>query len=310
MPDTGQIEPAWQRLALNVQVATKLNHSHLLPGEQAWLLPCLGRIEIDRQDGIEQCHSTEDSTGCIHGWRGSAEPASEQLRSEPAIIAGLASATLSDAAGIDWDAWRRDYGLVRQAIAAVYPEIFHDFEQRMWQPGGFHRPLGAAQREWATESGKAQFVVPRQLVADNDVSAAYGRRDVLQLMTVRSNDQFNTTIYGYDDRFRGVHGTRSVIFMNADDIVRLGLAGGDWVDVTTAVEPQVERRVGPLQILAYDIPQGCCAAYYPECNPLVPLWHHAERSKVPAAKSIPVTLSLSSAVAPGDARPTLIARQR
>lgn len=309
VPDTGQIEPAWQRLALNVQVATKLNHSHLLPGEQAWLLPCLGRIEIDRQDGIEQCHSTEDSTGCIHGWRGSAEPASEQLRSEPAIIAGLASATLPAAAGIDWDAWRRDYGLVRQAIAAVYPEIFHDFEQRMWQPGGFHRPLGAAQREWATESGKAQFVVPLQLVADNDVSAAYGRRDVLQLMTIRSNDQFNTTIYGYDDRFRGVHGTRSVIFMNADDIVRLGLAGGDWVDVTTAVEPQVERRVGPLQILAYDIPQGCCAAYYPECNPLVPLWHHAERSKVPAAKSIPVTLSLSSAVAPGDARPTLIARQ-
>ncbi|XXF10341.1 FdhF/YdeP family oxidoreductase [Pseudomonas sp. D2-3] len=310
VPDTGQIEPAWQRLALNVQVATKLNHSHLLPGEQAWLLPCLGRIEIDRQDGVEQSHSTEDSTGCIHGWRGKSEPASEQLRSEPAIIAGLARATLSAEIGIDWDAWRRDYGLIRQAIGQVYPEIFHDFEQRMWEPGGFHRPLGAAQREWATESGKAQFVVPQCLIADDDVSAPYGRRDVLQLMTIRSNDQFNTTIYGYDDRFRGVHGTRSVIFMNADDIVRLGLAGGDWVDVTTAVEPEVERQVGPLQILAYDIPQGCCAAYYPECNPLVPLWHHAERSKVPAAKSIPVTLSLSTATAPGDARPVLIAAQR
>ncbi|OLU27319.1 formate dehydrogenase [Pseudomonas sp. PA15(2017)] len=310
VPDTGQIEPAWQRLALNVQVATKLNHSHLLPGEQAWLLPCLGRIEIDLQDGIEQSHSTEDSTGCIHGWRGKSEPASEHLRSEPAIIAGLARATLPSQIAIDWDAWRRDYGLIRQAIAAVYPDIFHDFEQRMWEPGGFHRPLSAAQREWATESGKAQFVVPQQLVADNDVSAAYGRRDVLQLMTIRSNDQFNTTIYGYDDRFRGVHGTRSVIFMNTDDIVRLGLAGGDWVDVTTAVEPAVERQVGPLQILAYDIPQGCCAAYYPECNPLVPLWHHAERSKVPAAKSIPVTLSPSTAVAPGDTRPTLIATQR
>ncbi|MDD1508783.1 FdhF/YdeP family oxidoreductase [Pseudomonas sp. CNPSo 3701] len=310
VPDTDQIEPAWQRLTLNVQVATKLNHSHLLPGEQAWLLPCLGRIEIDRQDGVEQCHSTEDSTGCIHGWRGKSEPASEHLRSEPAIIAGLARATLGAEVGIDWDAWRRDYGLVRKAIATIYPKIFHDFEARMWQPGGFHRPLAAAQREWATESGKAQFAVPQQLVADNDVSAAYGRRDVLQLMTIRSNDQFNTTIYGYEDRFRGVYGTRSVIFMNADDIARLGLAGGDWVDVTTAVEPQVERRVGPLQILAYDIPQSCCAAYYPECNPLVPLWHHAERSKVPAAKSIPVTLSLSTAAAPGDAQPTLIAAQR
>ncbi|OLU13684.1 formate dehydrogenase [Pseudomonas sp. PA1(2017)] len=310
VPDTGQIEPAWQRLALNVQVATKLNHSHLLPGEQAWLLPCLGRIEIDRQDGVEQSHSVEDSTGYIRGWRGRSEPASEHLRSEPAIIAGLARATLPDEVDIDWEAWRRDYGRIRKAITAIYPEIFHDFEQRMWQVDGFRRPVAAAQREWATESGKAQFAVPQPLVADNVVSAAYERRDVLQLMTIRSNDQFNTTIYGYEDRFRGVHGTRSVIFMNADDIVRLGLAGGDWVDVTTAVEPEVERQVGPLQILAYDIPQGCCAAYYPECNPLVPLWHHAERSKVPAAKSIPVTLSPSTAVAPGDARPTLIVTQR
>ena len=210
---------------------------------------------------------------------------------------------MSPQVAIDWEAWRRDYSLIRKAIATIYPEIFHDFERRMWEPGGFHRPLGAAKREWATESGKAQFVTPEHLIADDDVQAPYARRDVLQLMTIRSNDQFNTTVYGYDDRFRGVHGTRSVIFMNTDDIVRLGLAGGDWVDVTTAVEPEIERRVGPLQILAYDIPQGCCAAYYPECNALVPLWHHAERSKVPAAKSIPVTLSLSTASAPGDTLP-------
>ncbi|MCW2293566.1 molybdopterin-dependent oxidoreductase alpha subunit [Pseudomonas sp. BIGb0408] len=313
VPDTARMEPAWQRLKLNVQVATKLNHSHLLPGEQAWLLPCLGRIEADRQDGVEQSHSTEDSTGCIHGWHGSSAPASEHLRSEPAIIAGLALSTLSPQVAIDWDGWRRDYSLIRQAIATIYPEIFRDFNQRMWEPGGFHRPLGAAQREWATASGKAQFVTPRRLSVDDDVQAPYVRRDVLQLMTIRSNDQFNTTIYGYDDRFRGVYGTRSVIFMNTDDIVRLGLAAGDWVDVTTAVQPEIERRVGPLQILAYDIPQGCCAAYYPECNPLLPLWHHAERSKVPAAKSIPVTLRLSDAVAPGDTLPqhsAVIASQR
>jgi anaerobic selenocysteine-containing dehydrogenase len=113
---------------------------------------------------------------------------------------------------------------------------------------------------------------------------------VLQLMTLRSNDQFNTTIYGYEDRFRGVSGTRSVIFMNRNDIVRLGFRTGDWVMITTAIEPEVLREVGPMQIVAYDIPEGCSAAYYPECNPLVPLWHHAERSKVPAAKSVPVTL--------------------
>ncbi len=110
-------------------------------------------------------------------------------------------------------------------------------------------------------------------------------------MTLRSNDQFNTTIYGYDDRFRGVSGTRTVIFMNRNDIIRLGFAAGDWVTLTTAVEPEIPRQVGPMQIIAYDIPQGCSAAYYPECNPLVPLWHHAERSKVPAAKSVPIVLS-------------------
>lgn len=295
IPDTSLMEPAWQTLQLNVQIATKLNHSHLLPGAQMWLLPCLGRTEIDRQDGVVQSHSTEDSTGCIHGWAGNSEPASEQLRSEPAIIAGLARATLGNGIDIDWEAWRRDYSLVRQAIAKIYPDIFADFEQRMWQPGGFRRPLGAAKRQWATASGKAQFIVPTSIDVDDDVQAPYARRDVLQLMTLRSNDQFNTTIYGYDDRFRGIHGTRSVIFMNASDIVRLGLEAGAWVDVSTAVQPQVKRQVGPLQVVDYDIPQGCCAAYYPECNALVPLWHHAERSKVPAAKSVPVLLTLNTA---------------
>jgi molybdopterin-dependent oxidoreductase alpha subunit len=294
VPDTSRMEPAWSELALNVQVATKLNRTHLFPGKRGWLLPCLGRIEIDRQEGIEQSHSTEDSTGCIRGWRGTSEPAGEYLRSEVAIIAGLAQATLGDKVRVPWDAWRRDYRLIRDAISLVYPEIFHDMEQRMWEPGGFHRPLAACQREWKTESGKAGFVTPRTLDEDDDVSLDRENREVLQLMTIRSNDQFNTTVYGYDDRFRGVHGTRRVVFANRNDVARLGLAPGDWVMLRTAVELETRREVGPMQIIAYDIPEGCAAAYYPECNPLVPVWHYAERSKVPAAKSVPVTLHKAS----------------
>lgn len=290
IPDTRRMEAAWQHLALNVQVATKLNRTHLLPGQQGWLLPCLGHIEIDRQEGRVQAYSTEDSTGVVRGWEGTTEPASEHLRSEVAIIAGLAEATLSADHRIPWDEWRHDYALVRTAISQVYPEIFHDMETRMWQQGGFHRPLPAGQRQWKTPSGRAQFVAPQQLEADEDVQVSPHAHNVLQLMTLRSNDQFNTTVYGYDDRFRGVKGTRSVLFMNRSDVVRLGFAPGDWVLLRTAVEPQVLREAGPLQIIAYDIPEGCAGAYYPECNPLVPLWHHAQRSKVPAAKSIPVTL--------------------
>lgn len=290
VPDTDRMEPAWSRLELNVQIATKLNRTHLIPGKRAWLLPCLGRIEMDVQDGVEQVYSTEDSTGCVRAWQGRSAPGGEQLRAEVAIIAGLAQATLDGSQQIPWEEWRRDYAKIRGAIAQVYPEIFHDMESRMWEPGGFHRPLPAALRQWKTQTGKARFISPRSLDENSDVSSGVGARDVIQLMTLRSNDQFNTTIYGYDDRFRGVNGTRRVVFMNRNDVVRLGFAPGDWVTLRTAIEPEVLREVGPMQIIAYDIPVGCAAAYYPECNPLVPLWHHAERSKVPAAKSVPVTL--------------------
>ncbi len=298
IPDTSRMEPAWKNLQLSVQIATKLNRTHLVTAKNSWLLPCLGRIEIDRQNGVEQSYSTEDSTGCIHGWKGNAEPVSQHVRAETTIVANLAKATLSGSERIDWDTWRTDYSKIREAISEVYPEIFHDMETRMWEPGGFHKPIAAAQREWKTESRRAQFISPALLAEDGNVEQSQERRDVLQLMTLRSNDQFNTTIYGYDDRFRGVSGTRTVIFMNRNDIIRLGYAAGDWVTLTTAVEPEIIRQVGPMQIIAYDIPQGCSAAYYPECNPLVPLWHHAERSKVPAAKSVPIVLS--PAVAPAN----------
>ncbi|XUK69767.1 Formate dehydrogenase H [Pseudomonas yamanorum] len=290
IPDTSRMEPAWQSLELNVQVATKLNRSHLLPVKNMWMLPCLGRIEIDRQNGVPQTYTTEDSTGCIHGWHGSAEPVGPEVRAEASIVAGLALATLTSSNSIDWQSWCDDYSKVRASIGVIYPKIFHGMEARMSEPGGFHRPIAAAKREWSTPSGKAQFITPKKLNEDDDVMPTDNERDVLQLMTLRSNDQFNTTIYGYHDRFRGIRGTREVIFMHSNDILRLGFAVGDHVWVATAVEPEIKRQVGPLEIVGYDIPEGCVAAYYPECNALIPLWHHAERSKVPAAKSIPVRL--------------------
>ena len=288
IPDRGRMEPAWRKLRLTVQIATKLNRSHLIHGRVAYLLPCLGRIELDQQASGPQAVSVEDSTACIHGSLGLQPPASQHLLSEPAIVADLAKATLPPNPKIHWDAWVADYSLVRAAIAETYPEIFHGINERMWQPGGFHRPLGARHREWKTKTGKANFITPKQLDADPD--AMPSGRDVLRLITLRSNDQFNTTIYGYNDRFRGIHGTRMVVLMHRNDIDRLRLQEGDRVTLVTAADDGIDRRLGALTVIAYDIPEGCCAGYYPECNVLVPLWHHAERAKVPAAKSVPVRI--------------------
>jgi molybdopterin-dependent oxidoreductase alpha subunit len=288
IPERGRMEPAWRGLRLTVQVATKLNRSHLIHGEIAFLLPCLGRIELDRQASGPQAVTVEDSTSCIHGSLGMQPPASPHLLAEPAIIAALAKAILPPNPKLDWDAWVADYGRVREAIAETYPEDFHDFNARMWQPGGFHRSLAARRREWKTKTGKANFIVPAGLETDPDATPA--DQDVLRLITLRSNDQFNTTIYGYHDRFRGIHGTRMVVLMHRNDIDRLGFREGEQVSLVTEASDGVDRRLGGLTLLAYDIPEGCCAGYYPECNVLVPLWHHAERAMVPAAKSVPVRI--------------------
>lgn len=288
VPDTDRIEPAWTRLRLTVQIATKLNRNHLVHGEVAYVLPCLGRIEIDRQASGEQAVSMEDSTGCFHGSQGQVAPASDKLLSEAAIVAGIAKATLQSNPAVDWDAWVGDYSRVRDAIEATYPDIFRDFNERMWTPGGIHRPLPAANRIWKTETRKANFIVPESLKEDDDLH--FSGENVLRLMTLRTDDQFNTTIYGLDDRFRGVYGTRMVLLMNADDIDRLGLVAGDIVSARTVSQDGIERRVDGFRITPYDIPPGCIAGYYPECNPLVPLSHHAKGSKVPASKSIPVEL--------------------
>ena len=287
VPETALMEAAWGSLSLTVQIATKLNRSHLLHGKVSYLLPCRGRIEIDRQQTGPQSVTVEDSTGCMHGSRGATEPASPDLLSEPAIVAGIAKAALPGS-GIDWDAWVADYALIRDEIAAIYPEIFHDFNERMWTPGGFRRPVAAAHREWKTKNHKANFIVPQGFDEDPDMPAA--DPDVLRLMTIRSDDQFNTTIYTLDDRFRGVFGTRKVLLMNPVDIARLGFMEGQHVTAQTVATDGVPRSVPGLRVTPYDIPTGCIAGYYPECNPLIPLWHHAQGSQVPAAKSIPVRL--------------------
>lgn len=287
VPEHTLIEPAWKRLRLTVQILTKLNRSALTHGEVSYILPCLGRTEIDVQASGPQVVTMEDSTGCMHASTPQVRPASEHLRSEPAIVAGIAKAALPPNK-VPWDEFVADYSKVRDAIAETYPKIFHDFNARMFTPGGFHRPLGARHRKWDTENGKANFIVPDGLATDIDEA---GARDVVQLMTLRSNGQFNTTIYNYDDRFRGIYGSRKALMMHRNDIDRFGLREGDIVSLSTAVDDGVDRRVDGFRVVPHDIPEGCIGGYYPECNPLIPLWHHAEGSKVPAAKSIPVRIT-------------------
>jgi molybdopterin-dependent oxidoreductase alpha subunit len=292
VPETAAVEGAWRKVRLSVQIATKLNRSHVVHGEIAYLLPCLGRIEIDEQASGPQAVSTESSVAHFHGSRGQTKPASEDLRSEPWIVAELAKATLQGKGRVPWDDWVADYARVRDAIEATYPATFKRFNERLFTPGGIARPVAARERTWTTPNKKANFITPKLLFAG--IAASGDQRNVLQLATLRSNDQFNTTIYGYSDRFRGVEGTRHVIFMNEADIRRMGLTAGAAVDLETAVDDGVERRIHGLQIVPYNIPEGCAGAYFPECNPLMPLWHHDQESKVPGYKALPVRVHLSS----------------
>ena len=285
VPETELVEDGWARMDLSVQIATKLNRSHLIPAAgDTWLLPCLGRIERDMQATGPQRVTVEDSTSVIHPSLGKVEPASPHLLSEPAIVAGIAQSFLPPNPAIDWDAWVGDYSLIRDEIAAVFPNFFARFNERLQEKGGFWKGNKASGREWDTESGKAEFLVPDVLNATG-FTEADGR---FRLLTLRSNDQFNTTIYGYSDRFRGINGTRQVVLMNRADIARAGLTAGQKVTLATDAGDNHDRRVGDLTVVEYDVPDGCIAAYYPECNPLIPLSHHAEESHVPAAKSVPV----------------------
>ena len=292
VPDWPRIEEAWKRLRLTVNIATKLNRSHVVHGEVAYLLPCLGRIEIDQQDSGPQAVSMESSIAHFHGSRGKVRPAGPNLRSEPAIVAGIAKATLAPNPKVPWDDWVGDYSKVRHAIEETWPATFKGLNEKMFDPGGIIRPLAARERKWNTRTGKANFIAPAQLFAGD--MATFGQPGVFQLVTFRSNDQFNTTVYGFDDRFRGVKGTRMVVFMNADDIAEQGFRDGDFVDLTGAIEDGVHRAIPGFRIVAYAIPKGCIGAYFPEANALVPLGHHDRQARTPAYKATPVRISRSA----------------
>jgi len=285
IPETDIMVRAWRDLELTVQIATKLSRAAIIHGNAAYLLPCLGRIEIDRQSTGPQFVTIEDTTGRFHASAGRVEPASQHLLSDK-IVAGLAKATLAPNPKADWHAWTSNYALIREAIASTYPDIFFDFNKRIKAAKGFDRPLAARERKWLTASGKANFVAPKSLSEDPDLPRA--REGVLTLVTVRSNDQFNTTVYSYTDRLRGIFGTRQVILMNKDDMAERSVVDGEQVVLLGAAADNVQRAVRDMRVVSYDLPRGCCVGYYPECNPLLPLWHHAEGSRVPAAKSIPV----------------------
>ncbi|MFN7025990.1 MAG: FdhF/YdeP family oxidoreductase [Pseudorhizobium sp.] len=286
IPDHDVMEEAWPKMRLTVQIATKLNRSHLVNGEVAYLLPCLGRSEEDAQRSGPQTVTMEDSLSCIHGSVGKHRPASRHLLSEIAIVAGMAKAALTPNPKVKWDEWCSDYAKIRDLIEATYPDQFHDFNKRLFTPGGFYRGNSARERIWKTESGKADFTVP-------DAMSAAGfedREGRYRLITLRSNDQFNTTIYGYSDRLRGIEGTRDVLLINPKEMQKLGLREGQIVGLQTDIEDGRERKVGGLKVLPFSLPDGCIAGYYPELNPLIPLSHHEKLSQTPAAKAVPVRI--------------------
>ena len=283
IPDPTRVEGTWAGLDLTVQIATKLNRSHLLPGRSAWLLPCLVRAEEDLQATGAQAVTIEDSLSHIHGSIGRRQPASETLRSEIAIVAGLAAATLPPNPRLKWQEWTGDYGLVRDLIAATYPEEFHDFNDRMFTPGGFYRGNAARDRTWKTDSGKAEFTTPAGLTA----LPGRGSAGEMTLVTLRSNDQFNTTVYGSHDRLRGLEG-RDVLLMNPEEIQRLGLSEGQAVTLRSGIEDGISRVRAGLRVVPYDLPDGCVGAYYPEANDLVPLELMDELAHTPAYKGAPV----------------------
>lgn len=281
MPDPEASFAAFRKLDLSVSIITKFNRTCLLLGRETIVLPCLGRTELDAQASGPQYVTVEDSMSMVHASRGKLKPASTGLLSEPAIVAGIAKATLPDLA-VGWDDLVADYDRIRDAIEAVFPD-FHDYNARIRQKGGFRLTVGASDRVWNTADGKAHFLV-------HPLSGAAGEEGVMLLTTIRSHDQYNTTIYGLNDRYRGVTGRRDVIFANAEDLADIGLAHGDVVDIDAGAG----RVLNGYTVVAHAIARGSLAAYYPEANCLVPLEDHDPHSGTPSYKSVRVSMKRSA----------------
>ncbi|MFJ2630485.1 FdhF/YdeP family oxidoreductase [Streptomyces sp. NPDC087422] len=290
-PDTDVTEAAMRKARLTVHVSTKLNRSHAVTGARALILPTLGRTEKDRQAGGPQFVTVEDSMGMVHASRGGLDPASPHLLSEPAIVTRLARAVFGDRSMVPWADFERDYDAIRDRISRVVPG-FADFNAKVRRPGGFtlpHAPRDS--RTFPTATGKANFTA----AAVEYPAVPEGR---LLLQTLRSHDQYNTTIYGLDDRYRGIKNGRRVVLLHPEDAAANGLADGDYADLVGEWKDGTERRAEGFRVVHYPTPRGCAAAYYPETNVLVPLDHTADTSNTPASKSVVIRLERTATDAP------------
>jgi molybdopterin-dependent oxidoreductase alpha subunit len=293
-PDAPRVLAALERCRFTLHIATKLNRTHCHPGEIGLLLPTLGRTDRDLRPGGEQCISTEDSSSTVRASRGVQAPISELQRSEPAIVAELAQA-IGSAPNVPWREFADDYAAIRDRIERCQSGVTEGFERyndRLLQDGRFMLPNAASNRQWNTANGKARFMT-HALHDDTPLQQArlaHGDA-VLTLMTMRAHDQFNTTVYSGDDRYRGVEGDRRVVFLNAEDLAKRGLRDGDRVDIECLVDDGHERRVEGFTARVWDIPPGCCAAYYPEASGLIAASVYSAGSRTPLYKEMPVRVS-------------------
>jgi molybdopterin-dependent oxidoreductase alpha subunit len=276
-PDTERTACALTRCKLTVHVSTKLHRGHLVTGEEALILPCLGRTEIDAQASGPQFVTVENSMSVVSASRGALPPPSAECKSEVAIVAGLARAVLGAQTKVNWEGLAGDYDLIRDHIEKVVPG-FESFNARVRKPGGFYLGNAARDRRFRTEGGKARFTV--HAIPEHDLPEG-----CLLMMTIRSHDQYNTTVYGLDDRYRGVRGGRRVVFMNEDDIADRGLIAGSKVDLVGHFSDGGRVAEG-FTVVPFSIPRGCAATYFPEANVLVPLGSVADKSHTPASKSV------------------------
>ena len=277
-PDTEYTAAALRKARLTAHVSTKLNRAHLVTGQAALILPCLGRTEEDGSRFV----TTENSMGVVQMSRGRMKPASEHLLSEPAVVARLAEATLGPGSKVRWRWLAEDYDRIRDLIARVVPGT-EDYNHRVRKPGGFYLPNGPREGRFSTATGKAKFTV--HPLPPSDL-----RKGEFLMMTVRSHDQYNTTLYGLEDRYRGLSGDRRVVLLNREDIAELGLHDDDTVDLTSHFQGE-KRTARRFRVVGYDIPRGCACTYFPETNALVPARQVARISNTPASKSVVITLT-------------------